>query len=182
MNDWRADKKWSDRFLKEIKAILGVHLIGEPPKEEDAERNTDLMVLGMGAVRIGCRIRQAKFASLYHDEFTIRSSRPSGAKTELQKLAEGWGDYFFYGFSDHQGRKLSRWTLADMRVFRRHFEAVSFLSKSNLDRSSGFAAFKWLDFPDDFIVGQSAPIGSMRTARGRRNFWRWYFLNKETKC
>ena len=44
MSNWKNDKRWSDRFLPEIKGIIGTHLITEPPYEEDAERNTDLMV------------------------------------------------------------------------------------------------------------------------------------------
>lgn len=42
----------------EIKSVLGMRLIGEPPIEEDRERNTDLIVLKMEAVRVGCRIRE----------------------------------------------------------------------------------------------------------------------------
>ena len=118
MTDWKADKRWSDRFLPEIKAILGTHLIGEPPVEEDAERNTDLMVLKMEAVRIGCRIRRHKYLVAFGNEFTIRAGRPSGAKTELAKIVEGWGDYFFYGFSNAEHHELAAWFLGDLRVFR----------------------------------------------------------------
>ena len=60
MSNWKNDKRWSDRFLPEIKGIIGTHLITEPPYEEDAERNTDLMVLRL-AIRIGCRVRKFKF-------------------------------------------------------------------------------------------------------------------------
>jgi hypothetical protein len=69
------DKRWSDRFLPEIMGILGKHLISEPPVEEDAERNTDLMVLRLEAIRIGCRIRKHKYLDKYGDEFTIRAGR-----------------------------------------------------------------------------------------------------------
>lgn len=163
MSDWQRDKRWSDRFLTEIKGILGVHLIGEPPAEEDAERNTDLMVLRMDAVRIGCRIRKHDYLCRYGNEFTIRAGRPSGAKTELTKIIEGWGDYFFYGFCDPSEQRLARWTLADMRVFRVCYSrmlvaspagAVPGISKSNLDGSSSFAAFQWKQFPPEFIVAQ----------------------------
>ncbi len=164
MSDWQSDKRCSDRFLTQIKGILGVHLIGEPPKEEDAERNTDLMVLRMDAVRIGCRIRKHQYLKSYGDEFTIRAGRPSGVKTELTKIIEGWGDYFFYGFSDEGETQLARWTLADIRVFRRSYAmmlvrsaagVVPGISKANSDGSSSFAAFNWAQFPAEFIVAQS---------------------------
>ncbi|MCP5099898.1 MAG: hypothetical protein GY943_30460 [Chloroflexi bacterium] len=167
--DWKEDKRWSDRFLTQIKGILGVHLIGEPPMEEDAERNTDLMVLRMDAIRIGCRVRKNNYLNKYGNEFTIRSWRPSGAKTELTKLIEGWGDYFFYGFCDAGETKLIRWTLADMRVFRRHYAimlarskpgVIPGITKNNTDGSSSFAAFKWSQFPSDFVVASTHSIGN----------------------
>lgn len=166
MLDWQKDKRWSDGLLPEIKQILGLHLIGEPPMEEDAERNTDLIVLRMEAVRIGCRIRRHQYLERYHDEFTIRAGRPSGAKTELTKIIEGWGDYFFYGFASEDGTRLAAWTLGDMRVFRRAY-AVKLLnthpgkapgvSKRNFDGSSSFAVFRWDEFPPEFIVGWARP-------------------------
>ena len=164
MREWEKDKRWSDRFLHQIKGILGVHLIGEPPAEEDAERNTDLMVLRMDAVRIACRIRKNNYLQRYGDEFTIRAGRPSGVKTELTKIIEGWGDYFFYGFSDDKEQQLCKWVLADMRVFRRHYalmltrlpqNQIPGIRKQNHDYSSSFVSFKWQDFPPEFIAAKS---------------------------
>ena len=165
MLDWQTQKTWSDQFLTEIKGILGVHLIGEAKREEDAERNTDWMVLGMAAVRIGCRIRRYKYLAAYGNEFTIRAGVISGAKTELTKIIEGWGDYFFYGFANEDGKGLAHWTLADMKVFRRYHcrmlanSPVGMwpgIGKVNKDGQTSFAAFKWSEFPPEFIVGQSA--------------------------
>ena len=161
MNGWQGDKRWSDRFLPEIKAILGTYLIGEPPHEEDAERNTDLMVLGMEAVRIGCRVRRHKFLATYGNEFTIRAGRPSGCKTELTKIVEGWGDYFFYGFTDTEERSLAAWLLGDLRVFRLWFNRTILAtkncpgqSKDNNDNSSNFRAFVVSDLPTEFVIAR----------------------------
>lgn len=168
---WQADKEWSDGLLTEIKSILGVHLIGEPPVEEDAERNTDLMVLRMDAVRIGCRIRRNNQIG-YIDEFTIRTSRPSGVKTELAKIIEGWGDFFFYGFADETGSRLAAWTLADLKVFRGQYARmlvkcapgkVPGIMKVNKDNSSNFAVFRWDAFPREFVVASSR-LGRMAAA------------------
>jgi hypothetical protein len=163
MSTWQADKRWSDRFLPEIKSILGVHLIGEPPVEEDAERNTDLMVLRMEAVRIGCRVRRHKYLAKYADEFTIRAGRPSGAKTELTKIIEGWGDYFFYGFTDAAEDALAAWLLGDLRAFRLWFLRAMVKTdagkypghgQDNPDNSSSFLAFTISDMPQEFIVAR----------------------------
>jgi len=160
-NDWHEDKRWSDRFLPEIKAILGGQLIGEPPIEEDAERNTDLIVLKMEAVRIACRIRRYSYYEKYANEFTLRVGRPSGIKTELTKVIEGWGDYFFYGFADEDEKKLAAWRIGDLKKFRLWFNRqltknkgiVPGMAKINKDGSSDFIAFAW-DFVDGFEIAR----------------------------
>lgn len=156
---WQVDKRWSDRFLPHIKRILGEVLICEPPIEEDQERNTDLIVLKMDSVRVGCRIRRKEYAEKYPDEFTIRFGRPSGVKTELSKIVEGWGDYFFYGF-EGDGDLLSVWGLGNLNVFRLWFNreivknkgVLPGIFKKNFDGSSDFLVFKWAELPVDFVV------------------------------
>lgn len=160
MIGWQEDKRWSDRFLYEIKGYIGQTLIGEPPAEEDRERNTDLVVLRLDAVRIACRIR--KYDQIrYRDEFTIRSGRPSGVKTELTKIIEGWGDYFFYGFSDEVEEQLALWLIGDLKAFRIWYSRQLVLRdgkppgvrQNNRDNSSSFHAFRWADIPGFVIAG-----------------------------
>ena len=159
-DNWKIDKKWSDKFLPEICAILGFYLIGEPQPEEDAERNTDLTVLRMESIRIAVRVRRYDAYLKWPDQFTIRKGRPSGTKTELTKILEGWGRYFFYGFSDEKERHLIHWTLADLNVFRLRFNQLILktgkmpgLSQENTDGSSQFQSFFWKNFPDEFVIG-----------------------------
>lgn len=162
MIGWESDKRWSDQYLTGIKRILGEHLIGEPPEVEDQQRNTDLIALRMDAVRIGCRVRRAYQLDErpeYAQEFTIRTSRPSGENTELGKIIEGWGDYFFYGFGTDSGT-LTAWALCDLRVFRRWHsrELVRGGGRppgremSNRDGSSKFHVFTYENLPADFVV------------------------------
>jgi len=159
MKEWQRDKKWSDRFLPEIKRILGEHLIQEPPIAEDAERNTDLIVLRLDAIRIACRVRDNRYLDRYGDEFTIRSSRTSGAKTELTKVIEGWGDYLFYGFANKDNTKLAQWRIISLNVFRLWFmRQISLrggdmpgLTKQNTDGQSALTAFDVRDMPSDAV-------------------------------
>jgi len=163
MTGWQHDKRWSDRFLPEIKRILGEHLIGEPPIEEDQERNTDLIVLKMDAVRIGCRVRRHKYYLHYFDEFTVRAGRPSGVKTELTKIIEGWGDYFFYGFSTPDETTLIHWVLIDLKKFRLWFNRsiidkkgkLPGILKTNRDQSSSFLVFSLKNLPENIFLAQS---------------------------
>jgi hypothetical protein len=164
MIGWEADKRWSDRFLHQIKGIIGQSLIGEPPIAEDRERNTDLMVLKMDAVRIACRVRRHD-QQKYVGEFTVRSGRPSGMKTELAKIIEGWGDYLFYGFSDASEGVVENWILGDLSAFRiwhsrelvRRKGVPPGYRKENHDRSSSFCAYKAFDIPE-FVVSTDMPI------------------------
>ena len=155
MKQWQQDKRWSDRFLPEIKEILGRALISEAPIEEDQERNTDLIVLRMAAVRIGCRVRRPKFYDNCRQEFTIRAGRPSGIKTELSKIIEGWGDYLFYGIADRAEAALASHHIVDLRHFRLWLmrELVDShgimpgLLRQNHDGSSKFMVFRYADLP-----------------------------------
>ena len=157
---WQPDHEWSRRFLPEIKRILGEHLIAEAPAEEDALRNTDLIVLKLDAVRIACRVRRHRFVQEYGDQFTIRVRRPNGVKSELGKVLEGWGDYLFYGFADADERHLCAWLLGDLHVFRGWFNRRLFRGAAgvlpgvqckNGDASSSFLALPVSVLPAEFI-------------------------------
>jgi len=164
MKDWTADKRWSDKFLPQIKRILGEQLIGEPPLEEDQEHGTDLIVLKMDAVRIGCRVRRHEYLARYGDEFTIRKGRPNGTKTELTKIIEGWGDYFFYGFSNEEETALAKWFLGDLKALRLFINRGLYVGgkrpwteRNNVDGSSNFACFRHAGIPG-FVVATSDAV------------------------
>jgi len=161
MKFWEKEKNWSSNFFPEIKKILGLYLIGESNREEDQERNTDLIVLKMDAVRIACRVRRYKYVNGFQNEFTIRSKLSSGCKTELTKIIQGWGDYIFYGFSDLNEELLSSWFLGDLDVFRLWFaryqaknKCVPGIPQKNKDNISSFISFKLEEFPSDFIIAR----------------------------
>jgi hypothetical protein len=160
VNGWQGDKKWSDKYVLEIKRHLGEFLIGAPENiNEDISHNTDLIVLELKAVRIACRVRKDKYREKYGHEFTIRSRRSTGIKTELAKIIEGWGDYIFYGFADENS--LTQWFIGDLKAFRlwfcselarRHGAAPGVLQE-NPDGSSDFRAFEKSIIPH-FIIAE----------------------------
>lgn len=167
---WQDDKAWSDRYLDEVKGILGRVLIGPAPEEDDRERNTDLIVLKMDSVRIACRIRREEYFRKFPHQFTIRTSRPNGNKTELAKIVEGWGDYFFYGFGGTDS--LLWWGLGDLKAFRLRFNAYIVNNGgqmpgellTNSDGSSEFRAIDWSDMRG-FLMASSGSIDNERIAR-----------------
>jgi hypothetical protein len=162
MTEFDRDYIWSNKFIPNIADKLGRSLITPAPFEDDTKKNTDLIVLKLDAVRIGCRIRRHSYLTEYPNEFTIRTSRPTGARTEMSKIIEGWGNYFFYGFSNENETEIEKWTLADLNVFRLWFN--SFIAKHEgrqpgkhkyNDNGYTFRAFKWSDLPESFIVDSS---------------------------
>lgn len=165
MPDYATDMRRSCQYMRELKRIVGEHLIGEAPAEEDMHHNTDLVVLRLAAVRIACRVRRREYFDRYSEEFTIRSGRPNGAKTELAKILEGWGDYFLYGFADESDTAVLAWTLCDLKVFRLWFHQQMFknrghvpgLAKDNKDDSSTFRVFEWRNLPPEFIIASHRP-------------------------
>jgi hypothetical protein len=154
------DFDWQRAQLPEVKRILANYLITEAPAEEDTQRNTDLIVLKLDTVRVACRLRRYDYLVRYSDEFTIRTSRPSGATTELAKMLSGWGDYIFYGFTNQDASALAAWLLGDLKVFRvwHHRELWNGnrpgQGQQNGDGSSGFRAYRIGDLPPEFVVAR----------------------------
>lgn len=156
--DVRRDFDWQRKFIPRMQAIVGQYLaVEEAPFEDDTERNTDLIVLAAkaGEIRVGCRVRSLTYRAKYGDQFTIRCSRPNGLATELDKILDGWGDYFLYGFGERGGLfKIPRfrdWTLADLAVFRAHYRRGLGMAVRNPDRTEG-RAFEWAWFPPEFVI------------------------------
>lgn len=174
---WVIDKEWSDGLLPEIKRILGEHLLMAAPRVEDVERATDLMAITLTlpeGLRVACRIRrgdQLRRDTSWGEEFTLRSGRPNGVKTELAKILEGWGSHLFYAFAD--GEILS-WLLADLKVFRlwfyrhlaTHGGAMPGKEIANRDHSSTFLAIPIEDLPPEFVLARALPPEELRWRGG----------------
>jgi hypothetical protein len=163
--DVQRDFDGQRRYIPAMKRIVGEYLVGEAPPEEDMQHNTDLIVLRLEAVRIACRVRDFEYLSRrnYANEFTLRSGRPSGIQTELQKVLAGWGDFILYGFKrEDDSPELAAWVLGDLKVFRlwcfqwlvEHRGVVPGNEVPNTDHSSKFRAFTIEELPPSFVRGR----------------------------
>lgn len=159
MPDYLTDRHWSDRFIPQLKHIVADLLITPAPEEDDMFRNTDLIVLRIEDKRVACRVRRHKYLTDYPLDITFRSGRPSGVKTELEKLTEGFGDYFVYAFASADETHLCAWRIIDLRVFRawlarRREEGQDLPGREvrNGDGSSSFRAIKVKEMPCEAIV------------------------------
>ena len=167
-NEHFIEKKiWSDKFSQEVKRIIGEKFIIEDDKE-DMEHNTDFLLVNTKHLRFSCRIRKFKYFKRFPNNFTIHLETNTNAKTEFEKVVEGWGDVFFYGFSNELENGIHAWAMIDLKVFRKHLFYKSLESQNNkrpfLDlerdkktspRSGYFLSFNYKDFPKSLVIDNS---------------------------
>lgn len=152
MNDWKADKLWSDRFIPEIRRIVGPYLLIPSSLVQDQQEAADLVVLKGQSMTIACRVRRPGFLPKYRDEFTIRCQRDNGSKTELEKITEGWGDWMFYAHSNEFQDGFALWWLLDLSIWRAHLiRGKGQIQRGTTSNHDGthFAWFNITSFPID---------------------------------
>ena len=132
---------------------------GRPQKASHDVTLSDLGVTRKQWVRTPGYVQRADYAN----EFTIRARRDSGAKTELAKVLEGWGDYLFYGHGDGAAG-FTAWMLGDLRVFRLWFNRRVVLMPAGdmpgkpFQNGDGthFRSFKIDELPEGFVIARMA--------------------------
>ena len=163
---YSKDRQWSDQFIPCMRRLIGPYLLEPSSLEVDTKQAADLVVLHARDVTIACRVRRHGYADRYPYEFTIRSARDSGARTELEKLTDGWGDWMFYGHAAKSSPAVERWWLIDLDAWRaaliRDRKGVAGKPQSNGD-GTHFVAFDVRRFrPKDgckpLLVAASHPI------------------------
>ena len=115
---YQISRQWSDKFIPEIKRILCDFFIDVAPMEKDCTEATDLIVMQTTGASIACRVRKNEYR--FFNDMTIRSRLQSGMKTEISKIIDGFGQYYFYGYADKQEESIEKWLLGDLNVFRAH--------------------------------------------------------------
>jgi len=149
--------------------------------EQDCKEATDY-ILPDGRT-VGCRIRRHDIFRRFPHQFVLRCRCPSGAKTELEKVLEGYCDLYLYSFLNEVGVEIISWFIGDMSVFRDEWERFPLLlyyeelpPDKHWQARTGRAF--WLKcFPPEFIVAyfnhptaewvQSKP-GTVKVTRGMR--------------
>lgn len=168
---YRGDRSWSDLMVDEIRAIVGPHLLRTTPFLMDAKEAADFYVFKAKDMTVAARVRRPGYADRYPFEVTMRSARDSGTKTELSKIIDGWGDWFFYGHATAENT-IDRWWLVDLASFRagliRHSlaeNALVFHRKANGD-GTHFVSYDLRSFPGHppILVGSSHDLPKCREA------------------
>lgn len=167
MNDYRLNRQWSDSYIPAIKRIVGPILLEPSSFEIDTQQATDLVILKARDMAIAARVRRPGYAERYPYEFTLRAKVGNGATTELSKVTDGWGDWFFYGHASDDPGEIAKWFLIDLAVWRasfiRHPHLISKGMKSNGD-GTHFAWFDIRSFPPAILIASSDIIEFRHTA------------------
>lgn len=153
------DRRWSDAFIPAIKKIVGPLLLEESTFDVDTKQAADLVVLNARDKMIAARIRRPGYAERYPFEFTIRAKRDSGAKTELEKIVDGFGDWMLYGHASSTGADLCRWMVIDLDGLRAALirKKAAWKKQSNGD-GTHFVAFDVRSLPEYCLVASSFEV------------------------
>jgi hypothetical protein len=91
------------------------------PAKKDMENATDL-ILSLSSGDIAVRVRKRHYWDLQNEkgwkhDWSVRAES-RGHKTEIHKLREGFGRWYFMGYSDDDNGKLIGWWLIDLDKVR----------------------------------------------------------------
>lgn len=161
------DWAWADKFLPHQMEIAREALrVDVAPLEDDLRRNTDLILrssvpLRLGReLRISARVRRHEYVGklaavrglAYRNQITIRDRRPSGARTEMDKVRLGEGDIFVYGFESEPGSdRLDPWVVVNLDMVRAYDVqgGYSTVRRNKGERASWLRVFDL----DDLLLG-----------------------------
>ena len=176
IGNYAADRAWSDKFIPLIKQTVGPHLLTIAPFELDTQKATDLITFKAQNLMIACRLRRPGALERFGWEFTMRQQRLNGTPTELYKIIDGWGDWFFYAHvafetDDETEMHFSRWLLIDLQAFRAQFtrdlwrkshgksqRLIYKLNINNKDNATTFAAFDIRSFEPSILIAASEAV------------------------
>ena len=120
--DVKCDWAWAQQHEPEALTFVRNHVwlkcCRDSTLNEDTAEATDYVIETPGRVSIGMRIRRISNTKRRRD-FTLRVARPSGAKTEVAKVAGGYQDIYCYCWiNDILGNELDEYIIVDMHKFR----------------------------------------------------------------
>jgi hypothetical protein len=117
-NSYTDDRNWADQYYlaieKTIKKVADkIITFSIAPEQEDNTQATDYIIT-VEKGTIACRVRRPNCG--YRD-FTIRSNRKNGVKTEFAKIKEGFGRWYLYAWAK-DSNSFSEWWLLDLNALR----------------------------------------------------------------
>lgn len=133
------------QMMPQVQAILKKHAmhiikIEMATSAQDTEQATDL-VLRVESGSIGVRVRRLEnFKNPSWRDWTIRGRSAGGNRTEIDKLRDGWGDWYFYGWAK-QGQ-IVEYMLFDLHKTRQAGLLNALTDRDLIPNSDGTKFFK----------------------------------------
>lgn len=120
---YRKNRKWADQFNEQVTAILrdnSMYIVQIEIAEDFDDRKyaTDMHIKVHGG-DVAVRLRRPKYFDSDYRDLTIRSRLSNGYRTELDKIKDGFCDWYLVGWIDHQ-YEIGEWILVDLDELRRH--------------------------------------------------------------
>jgi hypothetical protein len=119
---YTIDRSWADTYTPAIEKIVRsvAHRIISfkiAPEQEDAKHAADYIIT-VETGTIACRIRRENnYLKNHPKDFTIRTWRRNGLKTELAKIKEGFGRWYIYAWTK-DAKQIESAILVDLNRLR----------------------------------------------------------------
>jgi hypothetical protein len=120
MNDIDKQIEWyGKRFNSKIARVLNknTHLFSSFTKstpKQDMQEGFDA-IFTLPDIKIPIRIRKKKYLSFR--DITIRSKLDTGSRTEIDKIRDGCGDYYFYAWETKNRNSFVAYVIFDINKF-----------------------------------------------------------------
>lgn len=154
MSEFDRQFGWQAQYIDEVIRLIAPHIITVSRPEVDKKENGDLELAFPRNGTVSVRLRTQKYAR-YAGEITFRSRSRNGGYTELSKLIDGYGDYFFYGHVSDAG-DMWFWHLLSLNAVRAAFTRSPRLlkrpEKQNPDGTRFLVFSPETDFPSAILA------------------------------
>jgi hypothetical protein len=119
MGTFEQQFEWQAKFVDQVVGLVAPSIINVSSAHVDRNENGDFEISFPRNGTIGCRLRKPD-QSRFVGDVTFRSHSRFGGKTEISKIIDGYGDFFFYGHVNEQD-VIWHWYLIDYTKLRALF-------------------------------------------------------------
>jgi hypothetical protein len=165
MGNFEEQFRWQSQFADQVVRIIAPYLITVSRPHVDKNENGDFEIVFPRNGTVGCRLRTPDCERFVGD-VTFRARSKNGGKTEMTKIVEGYGDFFFYGHVNKQNT-IWHWYLLDYTKLRAIFIRRPYLlHKQQIQNRDGtkFIVFNAENEIPEAIIGQSTESPTAATA------------------
>jgi len=131
-------RQQENKFLPFIKSVIDYSLPNITKGNFNVKLSTDyedskLSFDAIYSTDIEISIRLRTYSYINYNDFTIRYRSNSGIETEIDKLIDGKGNLYFYGFLNEQQTEPIKWILFDINKIRNKLLTTGYIRNNRFD-------------------------------------------------